>query len=221
MANQNLNNKKGFTIIEVVLVLGIAGLIFLMVFIALPALQRNRRDTQRTSDISRLAAALTNYQTNNSGAIPSDKFGSYVSGHTEVDQNISRTLNHQSWAYFYDSYLIIGKEDKDKFVDPEGGPYSLSISSCREATSYNAETKICNNGQRSASTWRDQSEGRPNGVEDVTAGNPYEQSGTKGHTISIVTNATCEGPDAIHASGSRKVAILYKKEGGGSICQPL
>ena len=180
MANQNLNNKKGFTIIEVVLVLGIAGLIFLMVFIALPALQRNRRDTQRTSDISR-----------------------------------------QSWAYFYDSYLIIGKEDKDKFVDPEGGPYSLSISSCREATSYNAETKICNNGQRSASTWRDQSEGRPNGVEDVTAGNPYEQSGTKGHTISIVTNATCEGPDAIHASGSRKVAILYKKEGGGSICQPL
>ena len=221
MRNQDIKNKKGFTIIEVVLVLGIAGLIFLMVFIALPALQRNRRDTQRTSDISRLAAALTNYQSNNSGAIPSDKFGSYVSGHTEVDQNISRTLNHQSWAYFYDSYLIIGKEDKDKFVDPEGGPYSLSISSCREATSYNAETKICNNGQRSASTWRDQSEGRPNGVEDVTAGNPYEQSGTKGHTISIVTNATCEGPDAIHASGSRKVALLYKKEGGGSICQPL
>ncbi|MBP6925380.1 prepilin-type N-terminal cleavage/methylation domain-containing protein [Candidatus Saccharibacteria bacterium] len=30
--------KKGFTIIEVVLVLAIAGLIFLMVFIALPAL---------------------------------------------------------------------------------------------------------------------------------------------------------------------------------------
>ena len=116
MANQNLNNKKGFTIIEVVLVLGIAGLIFLMVFIALPALQRNRRDTQRTSDISRLASALTNYQSNNSGAIPSDKFGSYVSGHTEVDQNISRTLKHQSWAYFYDSYLIIGKEDKDKYL---------------------------------------------------------------------------------------------------------
>ena len=112
MTNQDIKNKKGFTIIEVVLVLGIAGLIFLMVFIALPALQRNRRDTQRTSDISRLAAALTNYQSNNSGAIPSDKFGSYVSGHTEVDQNISRTLNHQSWAYFYDSYLIIGKEDK-------------------------------------------------------------------------------------------------------------
>ncbi|MBQ3261101.1 type II secretion system protein, partial [Candidatus Saccharibacteria bacterium] len=32
----NINFKKGFTIIEVVLVLAIAGLIFLMVFIALP-----------------------------------------------------------------------------------------------------------------------------------------------------------------------------------------
>ena len=37
----------GFTIIEVVLVLAIAGLIFLMVFVALPALQRSQRDTQR------------------------------------------------------------------------------------------------------------------------------------------------------------------------------
>ena len=149
MRNQDIKNKKGFTIIEVVLVLGIAGLIFLMVFIALPALARNRRDTQRVSDISRLSTAITNYQSNNSGAIPSDKYGSYVSGHLEVDQNITRTLNHQSWAYFYDSYLLISAEAKDKFVDPDGDPYSLSISSCREATSYDASTKICNNGQRS------------------------------------------------------------------------
>ncbi|MBP9552373.1 type II secretion system protein [Candidatus Saccharibacteria bacterium] len=34
----NNQTKKAFTIIEVVLVLAIAGLIFLMVFIALPAL---------------------------------------------------------------------------------------------------------------------------------------------------------------------------------------
>ena len=38
--------KQGFTIIEVVLVLAIAALIFLMVFMALPALQRSQRDTQ-------------------------------------------------------------------------------------------------------------------------------------------------------------------------------
>ena len=46
------DNKKGFTIIEVVLVLAIAGLIFAMVFIALPALQRSQHDQSRKNDRS-------------------------------------------------------------------------------------------------------------------------------------------------------------------------
>ncbi len=66
----NKNNKKGFTIIEVVLVLAIAGLIFLMVFLALPALQRSQRDTQRKNDASRLRAAVTDYSSNNRGELP-------------------------------------------------------------------------------------------------------------------------------------------------------
>ena len=65
-----LNTKKGFTIIEVVLVLAIAGLIFLMVFIALPALQRNQRDTQRKNDLSRIQSAVNSYQANSKGKIP-------------------------------------------------------------------------------------------------------------------------------------------------------
>ena len=62
-------NKKGFTIIEVVLVLAIAGLIFLMVFIALPALQRNQRDTQRKNDLNRELTAVRNYQANNKNQV--------------------------------------------------------------------------------------------------------------------------------------------------------
>ena len=72
MNSINKNTKKGFTIIEVVLVLAIAGLIFLMVFLALPALQRSQRDTQRKNDASRLRAAVTDYQSNNRGAVPFD-----------------------------------------------------------------------------------------------------------------------------------------------------
>lgn len=62
--------KKGFTIIEVVLVLAIAGLIFLMVFLALPALQRSQRDTQRKNDVSRLQAAINDYKSANRGKLP-------------------------------------------------------------------------------------------------------------------------------------------------------
>lgn len=59
-----LKNQKGFTIIEVVLVLAIAGLIFLMVFIALPALQRSQRDTARKNDASTVSAAIQSYMSN-------------------------------------------------------------------------------------------------------------------------------------------------------------
>ena len=79
----NKLNRKGFTIIEVVLVLAIAGLMFLMVFIALPALQRSQRDTQRRQDLSRLMSQITQYQTNNRGAVPTTSalLGSFVSGY--------------------------------------------------------------------------------------------------------------------------------------------
>jgi prepilin-type N-terminal cleavage/methylation domain-containing protein len=63
-------NTKGFTIIEVVLVLAIAGLIFLVVFLALPALQRSQRDTQRKSDLGKLMSQVTSYQSNNQGTLP-------------------------------------------------------------------------------------------------------------------------------------------------------
>jgi prepilin-type N-terminal cleavage/methylation domain-containing protein len=93
---QQKNKEKGFTIIEVVLVLAIAGLIFLMVFIALPALQRNQRDTQRKNDLSRAQTAVNNYQSNNRGALPTD------------------------WGDFGTKYL---ESNGDTFADPSGTNY--------------------------------------------------------------------------------------------------
>jgi prepilin-type N-terminal cleavage/methylation domain-containing protein len=75
--------EKGFTIIEVVLVLAIAGLIFLMVFIALPSLQRSQRDTQRKNDVSRMLTQLTSYSSNNQGSIPTAASFNVVGGFIE------------------------------------------------------------------------------------------------------------------------------------------
>lgn len=76
---QRTTKNKGFTIIEVVLVLAIAGLIFLMVFIALPALQRNQRDTARKNDASTIASAVTTYVSNNRGSFPTtSQLQSYI-----------------------------------------------------------------------------------------------------------------------------------------------
>ena len=94
--------RKGFTIIEVVLVLAIDGLIFLMLFIALPALQRNQRDTQRKNDLSRLKTALDSYKSNSKGQIPTQAgFNSFI-----------------------DSYIKINGEP---FTDPSGTDYIFGL----------------------------------------------------------------------------------------------
>ena len=85
MSKQELK-QKGFTIIEVVLVLAIAALIFLMVFIALPALQRNQRDTARKQELGKVISAVATYQSNHRGANPTTSatdvadFAKYVDG---------------------------------------------------------------------------------------------------------------------------------------------
>jgi prepilin-type N-terminal cleavage/methylation domain-containing protein len=62
--------QKGFTIIEVLIVLAIAGLILLIVFLAVPALQRNSRNTQRRTDVTRLLGSVQESVNNSNGALP-------------------------------------------------------------------------------------------------------------------------------------------------------
>jgi prepilin-type N-terminal cleavage/methylation domain-containing protein len=87
---QKETQQKGFTIIEVVLVLAIAGLIFLMVFIALPALQASQRDTARKNDVSTVAAGVTEYTTNNRGSFPTT--ASIASYAKNVSDNSTSTV---------------------------------------------------------------------------------------------------------------------------------
>lgn len=94
--------EKGFTIIEVVLVLAIAGLIFMMVFLALPALQRSQRDTQRKNDLSRAVTAIENYTSSNNGALPTNWSGTGT-------------------GTFQTQYLTISG---DSFADPSVGTYT-------------------------------------------------------------------------------------------------
>jgi len=93
-------DKKGFTIIEVVLVLAIAALIFLMIFIALPALQRGQRDTQRRSDLGTFKSQMQSYMTNNKGRI--------VTNQTQLDT-------------FKTSYLKWNATNSGEFNDPVSG----------------------------------------------------------------------------------------------------
>ncbi|MBS7346633.1 MAG: hypothetical protein KIG14_02890, partial [Candidatus Sacchiramonaceae bacterium] len=85
-----------------VLVLAIAGLIFLMVFIALPTLQRSQRDTQRKNDLGRVVSAVQSFKANNRGQAP--RYGQY------------RDI-------ILPTYL---KSSGDDFKDPDGSSYRFN-----------------------------------------------------------------------------------------------
>lgn len=110
---KNPHNRKGFTIIEVVLVLAIAGLIFLMVFVALPALQRSQRDTARREDMSRLVSQIEQFKTNNRGVVPACTNSTCTTAGTPVNIGL---------AAFVDSYM---KQNIGEFDDPQGARYTF------------------------------------------------------------------------------------------------
>ena len=121
MKKGDVKKNNGFTIIEVALVLAIGGLIFLMVFIALPALQRSQRDTRRREDILSFLSLVKKYQTNNRGALPTDS----PSGSTVTQVTWSNTSgDNTTWRGFYRDYL------GGSFVDPSGDNYKLLVVNC-------------------------------------------------------------------------------------------
>lgn len=64
--------QQGFTIIEVLIVLAIAGLILLIVFLAVPALQRNSRNTAIKNDVTNVVGGIGEFQGANNGTLPTD-----------------------------------------------------------------------------------------------------------------------------------------------------
>jgi prepilin-type N-terminal cleavage/methylation domain-containing protein len=80
---------EGFTIIEVMIVLAIAGLIMVIVFIAVPQLQRNQRDNARQNIANRVKAELETYAGNNQGAYP---FGPAATGTGNIGDFVTRYI---------------------------------------------------------------------------------------------------------------------------------
>ena len=83
--NKQTKKQSGFTIIEVMIVLAVAGLIMAIVFLAIPALQRSNRNTQRKNDATRLAGLIAEYASNNNGKLPT---------------NLTTDINSPTWSFF-------------------------------------------------------------------------------------------------------------------------
>jgi len=63
-------HQEGFTIIEVLIVLAIAGLIMVVVFLAVPNLERSQRNNARKTDANNILEDLSEYVGNADGSLP-------------------------------------------------------------------------------------------------------------------------------------------------------
>ena len=190
-------NKKGFTIIEVVLVLAIAGLIFLMVFIALPALQRSQRNTRRRSDMARILSAVTSYQSNNGGkspALPDLTWGEGNAPAKNADADfVPRYVDDTcTIASGKGTSIVTYTCTGDQFKDPDGSEYSIEFTSGVAASYWSSNFK---------------------------SGSELFQN----HRILLGVGLKCSGNESapletIKGLPSNQVAIIYALEGGAIYC---
>ena len=126
--------QEGFTIIEVLIVLAIAGLILLIVFLAVPALQRNSRNTQRKSDVSALLAGINDYAGNSNGGAPA-----YCTGTTTVDLSTAQqngTSNAQVKLGYYNKGCAFSATTTAGHVGILQSPASVNALSTTASNDY-------------------------------------------------------------------------------------
>ena len=213
MAKLNTNSKKGFTIIEVVLVLAIAGLIFLMVFVALPALQRSQRDTARRNDMSRVDTSLVQWQTNHNTDInnlpnPGDQAVYWEGTNQLPDDNSTCNLACQ----FVRDYMNSGSAEtskKNEFQDPNGVPYGVVITPnwATKGSLVSNTVKRSDNDKSTSQLTGDETNGY-----SITGNDPFSV-----YVVYIVPGGKCK-QDKVVKSEQRHFAILYRLEGAGTYC---
>lgn len=181
------NETHGFTMIEVVLVLAIAGLIFIMAFVALPALQKSQRDNDRKDDLMKFISEVKRFQTSNRGALPGGTDNNAIATTPDSYVDVSYPNSNakaNSWAEFYNDYL--GKN----FMDPEGTNYRLKVVRC--GNKVNVDT-LC---------------------PDFSLNNQfYKSKYPNNYTIMVVLEAKCGDENkAVGSSSPRNLAVLYHLE---------
>ena len=191
--------------------LAIAGLIFLMVFVALPALQRSQRDTQRRNDMSRVDTSLVQYQTNNMSAgsnltaLPEgDSYWAACADGTFTDScaanaNAGASANPSVAENFIQRYMNAGTDSAtNTFEDPDGTLYSMYITENfaeKAITATSGDAKLTGDA-----------------TNGYTVGTEFNK-----HMIYVIPGGMCDGEKVIKST-KRHFAILYRLEGAGVYC---
>jgi len=118
-----LNNDEGFTIVETMIVLAIAGLILLIVLLAVPALQRQGNNNNTKSDAYAISSAINDFESNNAGYVPqASNFED--NGATEVIKSASGNSDIKSKAKIQSSVKV---KTESKSTPPSSNSGKVTI----------------------------------------------------------------------------------------------
>src|SRR5262245_60001467 len=106
---QTLQTKKGFTIIEVLIVLAIDGMILLIVLLAVPALQRNARNVRRKNDVRILLGAVQDYMSIHQGQFPTTS--------TDITNNMKLSVYETTDVTLGDIAVPLSTPNPENFAD--------------------------------------------------------------------------------------------------------
>lgn len=129
----SFRNQRGFTLIEVLVVIGILAVLLLITLVAInPAKQfAQANNTQRASDVNAILGALNQYAADNKGVLPS--------GITTSVQNISNTGANLCDVLLTDYLAALPR-------DPQlGAPFPESACSGTYDTGYTVVRSSTNN----------------------------------------------------------------------------
>ena len=153
-------DNKGFTIVEVMIVLAIAGLVMAVVFVAVPALQRNQRNGARQNDLGYLRAQFQQAVANENGKPSKDNFQAIISHDelsflgrgTDGSANLQygemdkaggeETSSNTGWLWYNFGGLETGANKSHKIAHPNAVLMYPSTKCKSETKTLNADKKL-------------------------------------------------------------------------------
>lgn len=109
---QRLNNQRGFTLIELIVVILIVGVLAALILAALSSAQKGSRDTKRRSDLRQIWTGIRNYHASHNNTYPIRATEVKVTDLTEL------TINQEYLTVFpdppvgtYDTYTYVSTAD--------------------------------------------------------------------------------------------------------------